>query len=37
LKTMVLDGYDPGIYIIRLIADREILGTQKLVIFGNNR
>ena len=35
LQSIYLEGYDPGIYIIRLITDNEILGVQKLLILGN--
>ena len=37
IQTLYLNGYDPGIYIIRLITDNEILEAQKLLILGNNR
>jgi hypothetical protein len=37
IKTINMSRYDAGIYIVRLIADDEVIGAQKLLILGDNR
>lgn len=37
MRSLYLGNYDPGIYFVRLIDDKEILGTSKLLILGSNK
>ena len=36
LHSIYLSEYEPGLYFIRLINDKKLLDTRKLIILGNN-